>query len=175
MSTHPAFPDPQPSAMNREAFIARFGGVYEHSAWVAERAVDQGLGPGDDGPASLSSRMREIVEAAGETAWLTLLRAHPELAGKLAIAGGLTKDSASEQSSAGLDKCTEEEFRRFHELNTLYRERFGFPFIIAVRGLTRQEILAAFEKRVDHTREAEMRTALDQVHKIAQLRLVAMC
>ncbi len=86
----PVFPDPQPSAMSREAFVARFGGVYEHSPWVAERAFDKGLDSGDDGPADLSSRMRGIVEAAGEAAWLTLLRAHPELAGKLAVAGGLT-------------------------------------------------------------------------------------
>ncbi len=161
--------------MSREAFVARFGGVYEHSPWVAERAFDSGLGSGDDGPAGLSTRMRGIVEAAGEAAWLTLLRAHPELAGKLAVAGGLTKDSASEQSSAGLDKCTEAEFRRFHELNKVYHDRFGFPFIIAVRGLTRHMILAAFEKRVHHTREAEIRTALGQVHKIARLRLEAMC
>ena len=175
MSTSSVFPDPRPSSLSRDVFVARFGGIYEHSPWVAERAFDEGLGAGDDGPAGLSARMREIVEAAGETAWLILLRAHPELAGKLAIGGGLTKDSASEQSSAGLDKCSEAEFRRFHELNTLYRERFGFPFIIAVRGLTRQEILAAFEKRVHHSREDEMRTALDQVHRIARLRLEAMC
>lgn len=171
MSTTSVFPDPRPSAMTREAFVARFGGVYEHSPWVAERAFDQGLGSGDDGPAGLSSRMCEIVEAAGEAAWLTLLRAHPELAGKLGLAGNLTEDSASEQSSAGLDRCTETEFRRFHELNASYRERFGFPFIIAVRGLTRQEILTAFENRVHHTREVELRTALDQVHRIARLRL----
>ena len=161
--------------MSREAFVARFGGVYEHSLWVAERVFDVGLSPGDDGPADLSTRMRGIVEAAGEAAWLTLLRAHPELAGKLAVAGDLTKESASEQSSAGLDKCTEAEFRRFHELNATYRDRFGFPFIIAVRGLKRQEILSAFERRVHHMREAEIRTALDQVHTIARLRLDAMC
>lgn len=175
MSAEAVFPDPRPSAMSREAFVVRFGGVYEHSPWVAERVFDAGLDSVDDGPLGLSSRMRDLVEAAGEAAWLTLLQAHPELAGKLAVAGGLTQDSAAEQSSAGLDKCTEEEFRRFHELNTLYRERFGFPFIIAVRGLSRQKILSAFETRVNHSRETEIRTALDQVHKIARLRLEAMC
>jgi OHCU decarboxylase len=166
--------DPAPATLSRGEFVARFGGVYEHSAWVAERAYDTGLSDTDATPAGLSARLRRIVEAAGETAWLALLRAHPELAGKLAVAGGLTQASASEQASAGLDRCSEAEFRRLHELNAIYRERFGFPFIIAVRGLSRADILAAFEARAGHTRGDEIRSALDQVHRIARLRLEAM-
>jgi OHCU decarboxylase len=171
MNTPARFAGPKPSTLSRSAFVARYGGVYEHSPWVAERAFDAGLSTTEDSPAGLAKRMREIVDSAGAVAWLTLLRAHPELAGKLAIDGGLTKDSASEQSSAGLDRCTEEEFRRFHVLNAAYRDRFGFPFIIAVRGLTRQQILDAFERRAGNARETELRTALDQVHRIALLRL----
>ena len=166
--------DPAPETLSRGEFVARFGGVYEHSPWVAERAFDAGLSETDATPEGLFARLRRIVEAADETAWLTLLRAHPELAGKLAVDGGLTKASASEQASAGLDRCSEAEFRRFHELNAIYRERFGFPFIIAVRGLSRADILAAFETRAGNTRAAEIRSALDQVHRIARLRLEAM-
>jgi urate oxidase len=166
--------DPRPSSMSRSNFVTRFGGVYEHSPWVAERAFDAGLNGADDTPEGLAARLRRIVEAAGEQAWLALLRAHPELAGKLAVTGGLTKDSAAEQASAGLDRCTETEYRRFHELNAIYLERFGFPFIIAVRGLSRTDILAAFEARAGNARGDEIRTALDQVHRIARLRLEAM-
>jgi OHCU decarboxylase len=87
------------------------------------------------------------------------------------MAGGLTRESASEQSSAGLDRCTEEEFRRFHALNAAYRERFGFPFIIAVRGLSRRQILDAFEQRAGNSRQTELGTAMAQVHRIARFRL----
>jgi len=160
--------------MSRSDYIVCFGGVYEHSPWVAERAFDEGLSSADDAPGGLSAHLARIVESAGKAAWLTLLRAHPELAGKLAVAQGLTHESASEQTSAGLDRCTEAEFRRFHELNVLYRARFGFPFIVAVRGLTRAEILDTFERRAGNARDVEMRTALDQVHRIARLRLEAM-
>ena len=171
MNTHL---EPRPSHLDQPSFVARFGSIYEHSPWVAERAFSEGLGESDDTAEGLAARMRRIVEAVGETAWLVLLRAHPELAGKLALAGGLTASSASEQSSAGLDRCSEVEFARFHALNTRYRERFGFPFIIAVRGLSRADILGAFEARVGNSRDVELRTALDQVHRIARLRLEAM-
>lgn len=166
--------DPRPSRLTLPDFVARYGGIYEHSPWVAEQAFAEGLGADDDTAEGLGARMRRIVEAAGEAAWLTLLRAHPELAGKLAIAGGLTRDSTAEQASAGLDRCSEAEFERFHTLNARYRDRFGFPFIVAVRGLSRADILATFEARVENTRATELRTALDQVHRIARLRLEAM-
>lgn len=165
---------PLPSTLDRAAFVARFGGVYEHSPWIAERAFDAGLGADADTPEGLARRLMEIVEAAPSEWRLALLRAHPELAGKLALRGELTADSTAEQASARLDQCSPEELARFTELNAAYGDRFGFPFIIAVRGLTRADILAAFKRRVSNTREAELRTALDQVHKIARLRLEAM-
>ena len=118
--------------------------------------------------------MAQIVDAADDDAKLALLRAHPELAGRLAVAGALTADSTAEQASAGLDRCTPEEFAEFHRLNERYNARFGFPFIVAVRGLSRQDILAAFRARTGNDRETEFATALRQVHRIARLRLEAM-
>jgi OHCU decarboxylase len=168
------FAHPRPSTLVRSAFLARFGGIYEHATWVAETVFDAGLTVADDFVERLAERMREIVDAADEQQRLALLRAHPELAGKLAMAGKLTKESASEQFSAGLDRCTEDEFRRFQALNSAYRQLFGFPFIIAVRGLSRQQILGAFEERVGNARETELRTAMEQVHRIARLRLEAL-
>lgn len=166
--------DPPPSGLRREDFIQRFGGIYEHSPWVAEGVHRSGLTPADDTPGALAGRMATIVEAAGREWQLTLLRAHPELAGKLAIAGNLTADSRIEQASARLDQCTPLEYARFQELNAAYNAWLGFPFIIAVRGLARADILAAFERRIGNDKAAEFREALDQVHKIARLRLEAM-
>ena len=160
--------------MTPESFVARFGGVYEHSPWVAEAVWLAGLDPADDQPRHLAARMAGIVEAAGHVLQLALLRAHPELAGKLALRKELTAGSLSEQASARLDQCGPEEFARFTELNTAYTAKFGFPFIIAVRGMQRADILTAFEQRIHNTPEDEFRAALDQVHRIACLRLSAM-
>jgi OHCU decarboxylase len=102
---------------------------------------------------------------------LALVRAHPDLAGRAAIAGDLTHASRSEQSGAGLDRCTPEEYRRFQELNAAYKEKFGFPFILAVAGRTRQEILAAFEARIGNDPMTEFQTALEQINRIAVIRL----
>jgi len=166
--------DPRPSLLSRSDFVTRYGGVYEHSPWVAEALCAQGIGAADDQPDALAARMAAIVEAAGRERQSALLSAHPELAGKLAIAGSLTPESRIEQASARLDQCSPLEFARFQELNAAYSARFGFPFIIAVRGLQRAEILAAFERRVDNNKADEFREALDQVHKIARLRLATM-
>jgi len=155
---------------NKYAYVDRFGGVYEHSPWVAEKAFD--MGP--PAPAELPSVMRQIVEDAGHEAQLALLRAHPDLAGKLAKTGELTHESTSEQASAGLDQCTEAEFEAFTSLNERYKARFGFPYILAVRGRHRTKILENFQSRVDNTPEVEFREALDQVHQIAALRLEAL-
>lgn len=163
-----------PKALDRESFVARFGGVYEHSPWVAETALAEGLGLEDDAVEALAARLRRIVDAAGRERQLALLRAHPELAGKLAVRGELTEESTCEQASAGLDACSQEEFAEFQALNAHYGERFGFPFIIAVRGLGRADILEAFRLRVENDVETEFATALEQVHRIAQLRLEAM-
>jgi 2-oxo-4-hydroxy-4-carboxy-5-ureidoimidazoline decarboxylase len=166
--------NPKPSGLSRETFIAQFGGIYEHSPWVAEAVFQAGLTESSDTHADLAGRMAAVVEAAGHDSQWALLRAHPELAGKLAVRGELTADSRSEQASARLDQCSPQEFARFTELNTLYNAKFGFPFIIAVRGLQRADILAAFERRIGNSPQDEFRTALDQVHKIARLRLVAL-
>lgn len=165
---------PKPTTLDRTAFGATYGGIYEHSPWVAEAVFDGGLAAADDAPEGLAARMAAAVEDADDDRKLALLRAHPELAGRLAVAGNLTSDSRAEQASAGLDRCTPEEFAEFQRLNAAYNERFGFPFIIAVRGLTRQDILQAFRARVANDRKTEFATAMEQVHRIARLRLDAM-
>ena len=163
-----------PATLSKNAFVATYGGVYEHSAWIAEQAFDRGL-KGVETVDGLAATLGDIIENAGEEAQLTLLRAHPDLAGKLAKSGALTAESTSEQAGAGLDQCTEEEFAEFTELNNRYKEKFGFPFILAVKGRGRQEILENFRSRIDNTRAQEFREALDQVHQIARLRLEGMC
>ena len=165
---------PRPSTLDRTAFVEAYGSIYEHSPRVAEAVYDAGIGTGDDAAPALAGRMAQVVDAADAEAKLALLRAHPELAGRLAMSGSLTAESTAEQGSAGLDRCTPEEFAEFHALNARYNARFGFPFIVAVRGLSRQDILKAFRSRADNERETEFATALEQVHRIARLRLEAM-
>ncbi len=164
-----------PHLLARADFVALFGRVYEHSPWIAEAMFARGVGPEHESLDILAAAMRAIVEAGGEARQLALLKAHPDLAGKLAVAGDLTAESHGEQAGAGLDRCSPAEFARFQELNRLYTARFGFPFILAVRGKTRGEILAAFEARANNDAAHELRTALDQVHRIAYLRLRDMC
>ncbi|MGQ7791566.1 2-oxo-4-hydroxy-4-carboxy-5-ureidoimidazoline decarboxylase [Faunimonas sp. B44] len=166
--------DPRPSTLSRDAFVARFGGVYEHSPWIAETAWDAGIGPEADTPEGLAAALRRALSAAPGESKLALIRAHPDLAGRAAVAGELTRSSRDEQAGAGLDRCTPEEFRRFQDLNEAYKAKFGFPFILAVAGRTRQEILAAFEARLGNPPEAEFAEALRQVDRIAALRLAAM-
>ena len=155
--------------MGKESFVEKFGGVYEHSAWVAEKALGGGSFEGFE---QLICRMRELVDAAGDEEKLELLLAHPDLAGKLGV-DELTEDSRREQEGAGLDRLDGEEFELFTELNEGYRERFGFPFIICVGRTDKAGILRAFRERLRNDREAEMRTALGEVHEIARLRVEA--
>lgn len=164
---------PAPSRLDREAFIARFGDLYERSPWIAAAAWDQGLGPEADHVDGLARRLAAMLDAADEEAQLAVIRAHPDLAGKAALAGDLTDDSLKEQAGAGLDQCTPEELSRFTRLNAAYQARFAFPFVIAVKGKDRHAILAAFETRLDHTPDEERRTAIDQIHRIARLRLAS--
>jgi 2-oxo-4-hydroxy-4-carboxy-5-ureidoimidazoline decarboxylase len=164
---------PPPREMSRGDFVVRFGGVYEHSPWIAEASYDRGLAPETDSPAGLASAMAAVLAGANHEARLALIRAHPDLAGRAAIAGELTTSSRSEQAGAGLDRCTPEEYRRFQVLNAAYKEKFSFPFILAVGGLTRQEILAAFESRIGNAPDVEFQTALEQINRIALLRLEA--
>jgi OHCU decarboxylase len=169
---HPA-PEvrPRPSAMGRAEFVARFGGVFEHSPWVAERAHDLELGPAHDTADGLAHALARAFRGASEDERLGVLKAHPDLAGKLAAAQRLTADSTAEQASAGLDALTDGQRDRFAELNAAYTATFGFPFIIAVRGLGREEILAEFERRLGQERHAEFAAACAQVERIALLRL----
>ena len=163
-----------PAVLDREAFVARYGGVYEHSPWIAERAFDAGLIENATTVEDLAALLRTQVEASDAEQQLALLRAHPDLAGKLGIADALTEASANEQAEAGLDACTAKEFERFQILNRVYKEQFGFPFIFAVTGYSRKTILEIFERRVENDRETEFGEALKQVHRIALLRLKAL-
>ncbi len=161
----------RPSEMDRTAFVGRFGGVFEHSPWIAETAFDRGLGPEADDAEGLHEAMCAVLRAAPRERKLALVRAHPDLAGRLARRGALTAASRGEQASAGLDACSEEEYARFTELNARYRAKFGFPFVMAVRGRDRGEILRAFEQRIENDPETEFETALAEIEKIALSRL----
>lgn len=145
--------------MTRDEFLARYGGVYEHSPWVAEACWPP--------PEDLVGAMRAVVDAAPRERKLALIRAHPELASRAKMA----EASVKEQAGVGLDQCTPAEFEAFQRLNAAYNARFGFPFIYAVKGATRAEILAAFEARLRNDPEIEFETAIAQIHRIAGFRL----
>ena len=157
---------------SQSEFVQRYGGVYESSAWVAEEVEAELDGGTDIG--RIGELMADCVDNASRERQLALIRAHPDLAGKAQIAGELTEASTNEQASAGLDQCTPEEYLRFQYMNQAYHLRFGFPFVMAVRGSSRAEILAAFEGRLGNDRDVEFETALAEIHKIARLRLQAM-
>lgn len=152
----------------RADFVIRLGSVYEHSPWVAEAVADQRpFGSRDE----LTAAMRAKVDAADEAGRLRLIRAHPDLAGKFALAGELTVASRSEQSGAGLDRLEAAELALFQELNARYRETFGFPFIICVRLTDKAGILEAFRRRLESDPGTEQLTALNEIHHIARLRI----
>lgn len=151
------------------AFVARLGHVFEHAPWVAERVASRRPFAGRD---DLHRAMLAVIGEASEAEQLALLRGHPDLAGRAAIAGELTADSRKEQAGVGLDRLSREEYERFHALNSAYTTKFGFPFIFAVKGKTRGDILAAYEARIGNDRAAELRTALEQVGRIGGFRLV---
>ncbi len=160
-----------PSTLSRDAFVAAFADIYEHSPWVAEKAFDLGVDSSIDDIDGLHSRMADILLSADHPAQLALINAHPDLAGKAAVRGELTEASTSEQSGAGIHECTAEEFQRFTELNDAYKAKFAFPFIMAVKGSNRHQILAAFEERIHNSTEAEFTRALAEINKIALFRL----
>ncbi|MYL23498.1 2-oxo-4-hydroxy-4-carboxy-5-ureidoimidazoline decarboxylase [Halomonas alkaliantarctica] len=163
--------EPRPSALDVDAFVAHYGDIYEHSPWVAEAAWRQGLTSAHDTPDALAELMGEMLKQASSDEQIAVIRAHPDLAGKAALAGELTSDSTREQAGAGLDQCTPEEFARFERLNKTYKDKFGFPFVIAVKGLDRHAILRAFEARIDNDLATERRTAIEQINRIGKLRL----
>jgi len=156
------------AAADRAQFIAVYGHLFDHSPWVVERAWD--LAPFADAKA-LHKAILLVLAGASEDERLALARAHPELADKVAMAKGLTEDSAKEQASAGLDRLSEQEYRLFHDLNRAYRDRFGFPFIIRVKLNDKDSILAAMRRRLEHTPQQELDEAMTQVGLIGQLRL----
>lgn len=160
--------------IGREDFVGFYGGVFEHSSWIAERAYDHGRIAAPLNAAMLHEALCAEFRAASREERLGVLRAHPDLAGKLAISGKLTAESTAEQAGAGLDRLSEEEHARFTELNQRYMNGFGFPFIIAVKGLGKDDILKAFEARVANDTNTEFETACAQVERIAGLRIAAL-
>jgi 2-oxo-4-hydroxy-4-carboxy-5-ureidoimidazoline decarboxylase len=161
-------------ALNRAApgeFERALGGVFERSPWIAARAADARPFPSIE---ALHAAMVAVVRRASREEQMALLRAHPDLAGRAARSGALTSVSAAEQSSAGLDRLDEEEYERFGRLNAAYRDKFGFPFIIAVRRHDKRQILGAFERRLENTAAQEMEAALAQVFEIARFRLASL-
>lgn len=170
-ATHPPRRFDRPSQMDRATFVARFGGIFEHSPWVAERAWALELGPAHDTAAGLHNALARAFRSARRAERLGVLTAHPDLAGKLAAARRLTAESTAEQASAGLDALTDAERIEFTELNNAYTARHGFPFIIAVRDNTKATILDAFRRRLEQDNEVEFTEACRQVERIAELRL----
>ncbi|PKO58953.1 MAG: OHCU decarboxylase [Betaproteobacteria bacterium HGW-Betaproteobacteria-18] len=158
----------QLNSLDHGAFVARLGGIFEHSPWVAERVVAQRPFASVD---ALHAAMVEVVAAASNTEKLVLIRAHPQLAGKAAIRNELTAASRSEQHGAGLDQCSADEFSRITELNDAYQQRFGFPFILAVRGHGRDSIIANMAERLNNAPTHEHDEALRQIARIARFRL----
>ena len=162
---------PAPSTCSLESFTHHYGDIYEHSPWVAEAAWKQGLSEAHNAPDALADLMGLMLQQASPEQQIAVIQAHPDLAGKAALAGELTEDSSREQAGAGLDQCTPEEFARFEQLNAAYKTKFGFPFVIAVKGLDRHAILAAFEARLDNGLAQERKTAIEQIIRIARFRL----
>jgi OHCU decarboxylase len=154
------------------AFVRRYGGIYEHSPWVA--AAAEAVIGGDQRLERLAEVMADCVDNASRERQLELIRAHPDLAGKAQIGGELTAASTSEQRSAGLDRCTPEQYDRFQSLNEAYRNKFGFPFVMAVRDSSREEILAAFAARLENDADVFNDTATTEIYTIARLRLCAL-
>ena len=166
-----AFATLKPSSLSREAFVAAFADIYEHSPWVAEQAYDRGQLNELDDIEALHQRMSDILLSASHAEQLALINAHPDLAGKAAIQGELTESSTHEQAGAGIHQCTAQEFARFTALNDAYKAKFQFPFIMAVKGSDRHQILASFEQRIHNDAATEFKQALTQINRIALFRL----
>lgn len=161
----------RPSTLNRQGFVAAFGAIFEHSPWIAEAAFDAGLSANADSAEGLHRALCAVLRSAPRDRKEALIQAHPDLAGRLARAGQLTAESSKEQASAGLDSLSDADYGRFIALNDAYKAKFGFPFIMAVKGRRVDEILAAFEARLQNDAEAEFAEAMTQIERIALLRL----
>lgn len=156
------------NAWSRGKFAGLVGPVFEHSAWIAAMTWEKRPFAGFK---DLHRALCETVKNSGAKKQLALIRAHPDLVGRLAQAGQLTKESAQEQSGAGLDRLSPAEAERFQKNIAAYRARFDFPFVICARLNKKQAILAGFKRRLNHSREQEIKTALEEIFKIAKLRL----
>jgi OHCU decarboxylase len=152
--------------MTKQDFLKTYSTIYEHSTWIAEAAFAASANT----PEKIHAAMKAAIHAAPREKKLALIRAHPDLA----CAQGLTAASTSEQAGAGLNHCTPEELAEFQKLNADYKRKFGFPFVVAVRGLHRTDILQQFRERINNDVAVEFETALEQIHKIAWLRLSAL-
>ena len=169
---NPPMPQSRPSEMDRDTFVSAFGGIFEHSPWIAKGAYDLELGPTHDTAQGVHQMLARVFRSANADKRLGVLMAHPDLAGKLADAKRLTAESAAEQASVGLDALTDAERSTLTDMNTTYMSKFGFPFIIAVRDNTKASILAAFQHRINNDRDTEFAAACLQVERIAELRLI---
>lgn len=156
------------NSMNQTGFVTALGFAFELSPWVVERAWDARPYPSIE---AMHGAMMDVLNAASTDDKLALIRAHPELAGKAAIAKTLTAESTAEQAGAGLDRLTPEEFARFHDLNAAYAKTFGFPFIICVRLNDKSSILRAMQARLSNDREAEIAETIAQIGLISKLRI----
>ena len=157
--------------MDKATFRANFGAVYEHSPWLADEVFDSGIDAILTDADALNARFESVFLASGKTQQLAVLQAHPQLACKRAERADLTPASLREQTGAGLDRCSETEFKQFIDMNEKYMNKNNFPFIIAVKGRNRQEILEAFKNRLDNDKSSEFQTAVGQVCQIAKFRI----
>jgi OHCU decarboxylase len=170
----PKWPALQPSGMEKADFLKQFGDIFEHSSFIAERAFGLELGPAHDSPVGIHNALCRIFRSASKDERMSILKAHPDLAGRLAAAKQLTEASNQEQASAGLDILSDEERAHFTDLNQRYVDKHDFAFIIAVRDHDKASILSAFERRIENDREIEFSEACRQVERIAWHRLHAL-
>jgi OHCU decarboxylase len=169
---HPHIRFERPSNMDREKFVCLYGGIFEHSPWVADNAFELELSHSHDTAIGLHNALCRAFRSASKDQKLNVLKAHPDLAGKLAQAKRLTAESTSEQASAGIDSLTDYEREQFTQLNLEYVQKHGFPFIIAVRDHNKASILNAFKKRIKNNSDTEFSEACKQVERIAEFRLM---
>ncbi len=160
-----------PCELSENEFVELFGGVYEHSPWIAQLTWQGGLDKTHDSVSKLAKALASTVDVADQVMQLKLINAHPDLAGRAARLGELTSESTSEQAGAGIDQCNQQEFEQFQHFNTAYRQKFKFPFVMAVKGSNRHLILAAFKERLDNDCQTEFKRAISEIHKIARFRL----
>jgi len=157
--------------LSNQEFVTVLGSIFEHSPWVAESAIQ--LRPFES-VSDLQKCMFDIVLTADEADRLLLIRNHPQLAGKEADEGTLTKDSQKEQSRAGLSQCNAEELELIRDLNKQYLDKFSFPFVIAVSGLNKFQVIEAMQLRLNNDKNSEFSTSINEIGKIASIRLNAL-